>query len=374
MKKLFFISIIFLFNIVLLEGLLRVYLVVKYESPLIVYRKFGYDRHPLMGFEVMPNISDQYFPSVATKFSSNSVGLRGSREYGPKEKNEIRVGIMGGSSVFGFGATDDSKTLSQQLENELSRLNPDVKWTVINGGNPAYVSYQVMARLQLRMIELEPDVMLFYMGWNDMFMGFPHLMGRNRFLKDLIVYDMDSWQSFISNFNKANYPVAGLNELAISLFSKRVFMRLFPKKTVFDDVVKVLPNDEVEPSVKENKVENNGVAMNYCISGEDFPEVTGMLKDNLTSIAGICHAHGIKCNLSSLVSDVNLYGNDRESLNKAIKEVADKQKATFIDSDSYIKSLNAKGINNPVDKYHLTDKGNEVLAKYWAPIILKQVN
>lgn len=357
----------------MLEGLLRVYLVVKYESPLIVYRKFGYDRHPLMGFEVMPNISDQYFPSVATKFSSNSVGLRGSEEYGPKKENEIRVGIMGGSSVFGFGATDDSKTLSQQLENELSRLKPDVEWTVINGGNPAYVSYQVLARLQLRMIELEPDIMLFYMGWNDMFMGFPHLMGRNRFLKDNIVYEMDSWQSFISNFNKANYPVAGLNQLAISLFSKRVFLRLFPKKTVFDDVVKVLPT-EVEHSAKENKIENNGVAMNYCISGKDFPQVTAMLKGNLTSIAGICNAHEIKSNFSSLVSDVNLYGNDRETLNKAIEEVANKQKSTFIDSDSYIKSLGTKGINNPIDKYHLTDKGNEVLAKFWAPIILKQAN
>jgi len=366
MKKVLFISIIFLFCFFLLEGMLRVYLIARYDSPLVVMRKFGYDRQPLMGFEVMPNISNQYFPSIDTKFSSNSKGLRGIGELGRKDRDEIRIGIMGGSCAFGFGASDDHHTLAGQLQKRLQELAPQKKWTVINGGTPAYISYQVLARLQLRFIELEPDYMIFYMGWNDLFLQLPHLSGRNRFLKQDSVYELDSWQYFITIFNQTNMPIYGTNPFAITFFLKRVYLKCFPENLIFDQIS--------QSGVATNATDTNNlpsVPLDYTTSQEQRQAVLAMLKDNLTSIAGICQAHKIQAIFSSLISDVNLFGNDRALINQTIQAVALAQNTLFVDSDTYVKDKQLTGLNNSTDKYHLTDKGNEVLADYWAAQILK---
>jgi len=68
---------------------------------------------------------------------------------------------------------------------------------------------------------------------------------------------------------------------------------------------------------------------------------------------------------------VNLFGNDRALINQTIQAVALAQNTLFVDSDTYVKDKQLTGLNNSTDKYHLTDKGNEVLADYWAAQILK---
>ncbi len=360
-KKILFLSVILIFCLLSLEGLLRLYLILAYDSPLVVYRKFGYDRQPLMGFELMANVHNQRFPSLGTTFSSNSKGLRGAPEYGPKKAGEIRIGVMGGSCVFGYGASSDATTLSAQLQNELNAIDGSKNFQVINGGTPSYVSYQVLARLHLRMLELKPDMMIFYMGWNDMYFGNAHLAGRNFFKMQDNVYDMNSWQNFIRLFNENNMPVFGTHAFATTLFCKRIILRLFPQRTIFDAVVQA-------PSDKGQDIPNS-----YMKSPEQISETLGMLADNLRSIAGICKAHGIKVCFSSLISETDLFAIDRRLLNETIRMVAAEQDCIFLDSDAYITEQNLKGVNNPVDKYHLTDKGNAELAKWWAPLLLKNL-
>ena len=79
--------------------------------------------------------------------------------------------------------------------------------SVINAANPGYTSYQILAKLQLRIIDLEPDFVVLYMGWNDLFYSsYSMPYERNSFYGRDFYFSMDSWQVFIKAKNKDVKP------------------------------------------------------------------------------------------------------------------------------------------------------------------------
>jgi len=141
-------------TLLLAEVICRIYLVVRFHSPEVMYQNFGYERVPLLGFDMIPDKEIEYLPGIKTTYSTNSMGFRGNEEYGAKQKDEIRVAILGGSSAFGFGASGDETTIASILKGKLDSKFPSRTFSVINAGNPGYTSYQVLAKLQLKVIDL----------------------------------------------------------------------------------------------------------------------------------------------------------------------------------------------------------------------------
>jgi len=100
------------------------------------------------------------FPNQSTEsFSINSLGYRGDEieELGESQK---RVIVTGGSSAFGFSVNDD-----ETFEVLLSRMGDD--YQVINAGVVGFLSGQELVLMFTELIDLEPDIVIAYNGWND---------------------------------------------------------------------------------------------------------------------------------------------------------------------------------------------------------------
>src|SRR5262249_54590414 len=99
--------------------------------------------------------------------NTNERGFRGGAVTSPKPVGRRRIVVLGGSAVFGTGASSDEATFPARLQAALrARSGREVE--VVNGGAPAYVSGQELARLIYEVVDLEPDVVIVYDGFNDL--------------------------------------------------------------------------------------------------------------------------------------------------------------------------------------------------------------
>ena len=96
-------------------------------------------------------------------------GLRG-RPPGPRTPGELRVAVLGGSSVFGWLVADDD-TVPAALERELTRRRPDRVPNVLNLGVEGYRFQQELELAERLVPELAPDVLVLLHGVNDAIVG-----------------------------------------------------------------------------------------------------------------------------------------------------------------------------------------------------------
>jgi lysophospholipase L1-like esterase len=321
------------------ELISRLVLVLQYGSPASEYAEFGYYREPLQGFELFPDLRDARFERLQTTISTSSRSLRGKTEYGPKRPGEIRGAVIGGSCVFGFGASSDDTTISGQLSGHYRNLE------VMNAGVPGYISYQVLAKLQLKLIDLEPDFVVVYMGWNDFFFAaLDPPYRRNHFFARDRYFSFDSWQTFIEERNASLRP-ALLRPLAASMFVGRAIGAL-----------RSLAEDDTG---KDPITDDDG----YLVHPESVREaVKGQLRDNLLSMVGLLEARDVKVIIVSLFSETDVYTKDRAEINEVLHSLALETGSEWIDADRVVRDRGLTGVNQPTDHYHLTDEGNALVA------------
>ncbi len=110
---------------------------------------------PYSIYKFLPNQQTACCTIDAHGFRGPSVNLA--------ERRSLRVILLGGSAAFGQGAASDGDTFAGILASR----KPD--WQVINAGVTGYVSGQELAYLLHDLIDLDPDVVVVYDGWNDLF-------------------------------------------------------------------------------------------------------------------------------------------------------------------------------------------------------------
>jgi lysophospholipase L1-like esterase len=119
---------------------------------------FQWSPHPNLNHYPTPN----YVKGLTTH---NSLGYRGE-EIGVKNAGTFRIVAIGGSTTYTVRVEDDNLTYPAQLErilNEEYGYNVEV----INAGVADYNSWDSLINLSIRVLDLDPDLIIIYHGTND---------------------------------------------------------------------------------------------------------------------------------------------------------------------------------------------------------------
>jgi lysophospholipase L1-like esterase len=197
------------------------------------------------------------------EYEINSAGFRGEEFPFQKEEDEIRIVAMGDSITFGFGL-DETAPYPYQLQKMLqSEGNGHYSYRVINAGVPSYDSLQVLLTFEHRVLELEPDLIIVTVGWND------------------LSYSLRDW-----------YP-------EISLYTGK-------KPTFTPALLKMARNLAPKPDVKSMLLNNT-----------PDPRAVEAYRHNLENIIDLAERHQVKVILTNLPTILSIQGNTPEELEKA---------------------------------------------------------
>jgi lysophospholipase L1-like esterase len=110
-----------------------------------------------------------YIPNPGYVKGSNrhdSLGFRGDGIGRVKPAGQFRIACLGGSTTYDIDVEDYTKSYPAVLERLLrERTSRDVR--VINAGVPGWTTWESLINLQLRVLDLEPDLIIVYHGVND---------------------------------------------------------------------------------------------------------------------------------------------------------------------------------------------------------------
>ena len=100
----------------------------------------------------------------------NSLGFRGQEFPVQKGAGTFRIVAMGDSTTFGYGETSASPYPVQlQIALDQRTAACGQRYEVINAGVEGYAARNVLARLEKEVLTLAPDLLIVYVGWNDLF-------------------------------------------------------------------------------------------------------------------------------------------------------------------------------------------------------------
>ncbi|MFT6079010.1 MAG: hypothetical protein ACJAYX_002992 [Planctomycetota bacterium] len=76
-----------------------------------------------------------------------------------------RIAFVGGSTTYGEGVPDYHMSVPQLIELGMQHEGKQVQ--SINAGCPGWTSLETLLNFQMRLLDLEPDYLVFYHGIND---------------------------------------------------------------------------------------------------------------------------------------------------------------------------------------------------------------
>jgi lysophospholipase L1-like esterase len=108
---------------------------------------------------------DFHLRSGVYAITTNDFGLRGPAIDKDKPPGTTRISLLGGSSAFGY-LVSDGQEAARLLEQKLNDAGRDVE--VLNAGVPGYNLFQTTHRYRDVIAPHSPDVVVLYLGWNDL--------------------------------------------------------------------------------------------------------------------------------------------------------------------------------------------------------------
>jgi lysophospholipase L1-like esterase len=121
---------------------------------------FAFTPHQYLGYYPTPN----YTKGLT---AHNSLGYRGREVTIEKPRGVYRIVTLGGSSTYDVRIEDNAQTAAAQLERLLREEYGFANVEVINAGVPGYNSWEILANLEFRVLDLDPDLVIIYEGTND---------------------------------------------------------------------------------------------------------------------------------------------------------------------------------------------------------------
>jgi len=140
------------------------------------------------GTEIIPNQSSE-------SININSHGFRGSEITLEKPTGIFRVFMLGGSTMFGMGATSDETTIPGYTQILFDRIMLDNSIQIINAGIQDANTETEYKMIEQKIINYEPDLIVMYDGWNDL---------RENFSPDTTI---NNWMSVCKIGTEKNFDV-----------------------------------------------------------------------------------------------------------------------------------------------------------------------
>jgi len=125
------------------------------------YERYSYARGRL---ELVPNI--QFTTAKGEEFRINSKGFVGPDFTDVKPQGMYRIFALGDSCTFGDGYW--RRAYPAMLEQLLDSADHSRRFEVINAGIEGYDSEYALARLSSELVAYGPDMVIVYIGWNDL--------------------------------------------------------------------------------------------------------------------------------------------------------------------------------------------------------------
>ncbi|MFH2137408.1 MAG: SGNH/GDSL hydrolase family protein [Candidatus Omnitrophota bacterium] len=274
-------------------------------------------------------------------YDHNAQGFRAEKNIlYAADPDSIKIVCLGGSSTYGTRVFKED-SYPRQLEKVLSGYS-DKKVNVINAGLPGYSTANIISLLSLKIIDLNPDIIIFYVGFNDawnrlVFSGF----------KNDYTHAQQSWKLAKPSFWRKSRLLEVIADLLgyPPIKDPHIHSVAWKKKT----------------GNPENNLRNS--------SAEAF-------KRNLRTLIGIARTHGVIPILVTQATDfkdypVQTYNNEwiraMQEHTEITKQVANEMSVDLID----INSLMIDQKEYFADVLHMNIKGNRKRAQIIAEYLVK---
>jgi len=106
--------------------------------------------------------------SKSDTININSLGFRGDEFSKTKPDKTYRIFMLGGSPMFGYGATSDEATIPGFTQKKIDEKDFGFDIEVINSGIQAADSNKELKLVEKRLVTFSPDLIIIYDGWNDL--------------------------------------------------------------------------------------------------------------------------------------------------------------------------------------------------------------
>lgn len=238
--------------------------------------------HPFLGYALKPGWRSG--PADKLQAAHNALGLRGREVERKKPAGTFRIVTLGGSSVYGSQDSNDESVWSARLERLLQERLPGARIEVLNGGCIGHNSFEMLASLQFRLLDLEPDVLFVYEAINDMKAA---LYTRSAVpVQSDNTHYRQAWQS------ERPGALDGLLETSRAFLIWRRYFTGWGRERV--DLYAYIQRGY-----------GDGTGSWYCDAGRDWPE--GALPEqgfanyrrNVTGIVALAEAHGVEVVLAT---------------------------------------------------------------------------
>ncbi len=318
-------------------------LVVGAELAIRVWAYFfrtSYEQYnPATGrLELVPNI--RYTTRTGNEFWINSKGFLGPEFRDHKNQSVYRIFAIGDSCTFGDGTWKNAyPALVEQLLNGKGSRN---KFEVINAGIEGYNSSFALDRVNDTILRYEPDLIMVYVGWNDLMKSDPHSMANS------------SNHTLFARFKQQSYLVKAYRKL-IFYYIRPVLWR--PKlvnnkggSSSFDDYVPNVYRDNLQAMIKALKVKGIKIIL-FTLPTVLTPQMTyeDLQKQNV-----VFPYYSGAYSVADFLSIVHAY-------NKVIRELGEEYNVPIVDLFTVFNNMDKRGLF--WDTMHPSYEGHHLIAR-----------
>ena len=126
-------------------------------------------RQLCLDFYNIKTSGDEIIPDQSTdSITINTLGFRGAEFSETKPSDTYRIFMVGGSTMFGAGATSDETTIPGYIQQYLNEKNLGFDIEVINSGIQGADSNTELNLIKQKLVRFSPDLIIIYGGWNDL--------------------------------------------------------------------------------------------------------------------------------------------------------------------------------------------------------------
>jgi len=169
-------------------------------------------RQLCLDFYEIKTSNDEIIPNQSTdSITINTLGFRGGEFSEIKPSDTYRIFMVGGSTMFGAGATSDDTTIPGYLQQLLNEKDFGFDVEIINSGIQGADSNTELKFIEQKLIAFSPDLIIIYDGWNDLRANYTPMIVK------------ENWEA-ICTFGKENdfdviislQPIAGFGNKALT--------------------------------------------------------------------------------------------------------------------------------------------------------------